>query len=243
MTNPKQGARAPAKTVRPRIVQVEAVGQRFDCRLIRRGSMAPEVPGAFSASSHALRLLADATGFPAALSDIYGVDFTHGFTDLAVVEGIAADLRFLDDVDYRRAAIAELGDRTLAVEGLIVVRPGPGVWRRLAGDASAAVPDVPIMMLCQLLGAAGFAQLCDPALEAPVPLFVQPWRRGSGSLQPERLPPERFSAMLRVARLAGGRLVLCDQRSKVRETAGSGGQPARPPGREQPHAPVRRKKA
>jgi len=206
-------AHAPAGNPRPPIVPVEVLGQRFDCRLLSRGATPPASPGAFSVSSHALRLLEDATGFLDVLSGIYGVDFTGGFTELAVVEGIAADPRFLDDADYRRAVLEELGDKTLAVEGFIVARPGPGVWRRLAGDASASLPDAPVMVLCQLLGATGFAQLCDPTLDAPVPLFVQPWRRGSGALRPERLPHERFSVALRVARLPGRRMVLCDRRS------------------------------
>jgi hypothetical protein len=204
---------ATAGTSRPPIVPVEALGQRFDCRLLMRGAMAPPLPGAFSASSHALRLLDDSTGFVEVLSGIYGLDFTAGFAELAVVEGIAADPRFLDDAEYRRAVMEELGNRTLEVEGFIVVRPAPGVWRRLAADASANLPDAPVMVLCQLLGATGFAQLCDPALDAPVPLFVQPWRRGSGALQPQRLPHERFSVALNVARLPGRRMVLCDRRS------------------------------
>jgi hypothetical protein len=207
--------RAPAATPRPPIVPVQALGQRFDCRLLTRGGVAPTSPGTFSASAHALRLLDDTTGFVDVLSGIYGVDFTVGFTELAVVEGIAADPRFLDDAEYRRAVMEELGDRTLDVEGFIVVRPAPGVWRRLAADAAANLPDAPVMVLCQLLGSTGFAQLCDPTLDAPVPLFVQPWRRGIGALRPERLPHERFSVALNVARLPGRRMVLCDRRSNA----------------------------
>jgi hypothetical protein len=202
-----------AESLRPPIVPVDACGQRFDCRLLTRGAVPPALPGGFSASSHALRLLDESTGFAEALSGIYGVDLTVGFTALAVVEGIAADPRFLHDADHRHDAMEALGNCSLPDEGLIVARPAPGVWRRLARGVSATCPDAPVMALCELLGATGFAQLCDPTLDAPVPLFVRPWRRGSGALQPVRLPQEPFSSTLRVVRLEGRRMVLLDRRS------------------------------
>jgi hypothetical protein len=198
--------------VRPPIVPVEACGQRFDCRRLIRGAVPPALPGGFSASSHALRLLDGSAGFIEALSGIYGVDLTHGFTELVVVEGIAADPRFLHDAGHRFDAMEALGNCTLADEGFIVVRPAPGVWRRLAHGTSATCPDAPVMALCELLGATGFAQLCDPTLDAPVPLFVRPWRRDSGAVRPVRLPDEPFSSTLQVARLAGRRMVLLDRR-------------------------------
>lgn len=201
-----------AGNTRPPIVPFEVCGQRFDCRLLTRGAVPPALPGGFSAAGHALRLLDESTGFTRALSGIYDVDLTRGFTELAVVEGIAADARFLYDPEHRHEVLAELGNCTLAEEGFIVVRPAPGVWRRLARGASAMVPDAPILELCELFGANGFAQLCDPSLDARVPLFARPWRRGSGPLPPVFLPHERFSGTLQVERLAGRRMVLFDRR-------------------------------
>ena len=152
------------------------------------------------------RLLAPGVGFTDALSRIYGTDLSRGFRGAAIIRSLQPSAAFLADDDYRRQVIGELCRRTLARDGFVAIRPADGMAHGLTsmGDELA---------LCHLFGASGFAQLCDDAMDRPVPMFLQPWSQEQGLLAPRNPPAESFSRTLCVERLGAGRMVLFDARS------------------------------
>lgn len=187
----------------------EVLGSRFRCLYLdRRAATLTTARSGQCALDHGLTLLGERSPFLPALSKIYGVDLAQGFHQTIFIEAVQPDAAFRRDAAYRAEVIDALTRDAPGSSGFVAARPAPGMLRQAAEPLSAAVRQDEAMRLCHLFGSAGFAQLCDPVLEKPIPLFVRPWCRGTGLLAPVTLPSEPFSAALTVERVGVGRMVL-----------------------------------
>ena len=172
---------------------------RFRCRRLQRAGRADAAGTGRTLSVTAARLLADDGAFIDALGATYGTDLS-AFEHIALIQTAQLSRAFVEDPDYREATLQDLGECVLETGGILAIRP-------TADKVSIQLPSDPLLA-CYLFGSCGFAQLCDDALEPPVPLFVRPWSPGHGLLVPRHVPREPFSDTLRVQRLSARSMIL-----------------------------------
>ncbi len=153
-------------------------------------------------------LLDPARGFAEPLARLYGIDVAGGFRQIAALRSLGARAAASEaGAPFRQNVVGLLAATGLQGEVFLALRPG-GCDAGRAGMA----PDDDEMALCHLLGSSGFAQLCDPLLERPIPLFLQPWIGGEGLLRPQRRFTEPFSRSLAVVRVGPEQMILLDKR-------------------------------
>lgn len=188
----------------------ECGGERFVCRVFDR--LAVPADAIREGRPPAASLLAPDGGFDAALCHAYAIEASAGFRDVLWIERIECTMAFAADLGHRRRVLAALAASMLNHDGWLAAHPHAGLWRP---GAARHCPRVDVLGQCQALGSAGFLQLCDPSLGAPVPLFAQPWARDRGLLAPVRPPRAPYSRCLAVRRIAPGRMLLFDRKAGV----------------------------
>lgn len=153
-------------------------------------------------------LLDPARGFAEALARLYGIDVAGGFRQIAALRSLGPRAASAEaGSPFRQNVVGLLAATGLQGEVFLAVRPGGS-----DGGRSGVAADDDEMALCHLLGSSGFAQLCDPLLERPIPLFLQPWICGQGLLRPRRRFTESFSRTLAVVRVGPEQMILLDKR-------------------------------
>lgn len=156
----------------------------------------------------AAALLAPERGFLAAMSRVFELDLAPHLEHLLVIQRLGSSLPFLSDTGYRREVLNAWCSNVLSSPGFLVVHPPATRWQAL--DSQARFQLGPghrkDLELCVLLGSLGCAQLCDDALEHPIPLLVLPWTPAEGLLEPRQLPAKSFSQRLCVEPIERRRL-------------------------------------
>lgn len=153
-------------------------------------------------------LLDPARGFADCLSGLYGIDLARGFRRIAAFHSLGPlAASELAGSPFRQSMVGLLAAAGLEGEVFLALWPGAG-----APDGDHSGPTLDEMSMCHLLGSSGFAQLCDPVLQRPVPLFLQPWVSGQGLLRPRLRNTESFSSALAVVRVDSQRMILLDKR-------------------------------
>jgi hypothetical protein len=149
-----------------------------------------------------------------AMSKAYGEPFASPETPMVLIRHAETSGAFILDHAHRRRALELLCRHTLGASGLLVLHPPTTQWHAADPEARFRLHGCRSkdLLLCVLMGALGFAQLCDARLLHPVPLLIQPWCAERGLLRPERLPTKSFSRSLCVHRLGDKRLLLFDKR-------------------------------